>query len=394
MNDIRFQSMPADSRVPAVLAHKDFMAEANRILQLPEEAVDAFERAIDFIRNDSHLAALVRHYHQQLFHSAGEKRELLESLLAVEASMGDHAGMFAAVVFVSGLPQAVRLYEAKGIPPRVMTDTFSDFGIWMRNHKEKHGTWGLSQVHWLIHHFTFKIFRLGRLQFMPITFGQKIKAFRHRRTGETIVFSDAGVRFRGDGQVDGTNEIYDRDSGWTSRFAVADGEIMGNPISPDGYASSETTRLPADDWQLELSEGDHVLDVHIPQGGKMAHELCLKSYRQAMEFFPKYFPERAFKAFVCTSWLLSPQFRQILPADSNILMFQRDYHLLPVLSNDRQTFERVFGEKPADLTQAPRDSALRKIILDYYLNGNLTNFASGFLWTDRIPDVPDSSSRS
>ena len=52
-------------------------------------------------------------------------------------------------------------YEEKGIEDSIFFDTLSDLGIWCRsNHNE-----GLENYNWIRHHVSFKLFKLGRLQF-------------------------------------------------------------------------------------------------------------------------------------------------------------------------------------------------------------------------------------
>jgi hypothetical protein len=130
--------------------------------------------------------------------------------------------------------------------------------------------------------------------------------------------------------------------------------------------------------------GDPVLAVHIPADGKLDHEQCRASYLAALEFFPAYFPEIPFDAFTCHSWLLDPELRKILPESSNIVRFQRDFHIYSIQDDDRQMFERVFGNKPADLSQAPRDSSLRRAILDHLQAGNSMHKGMGFILRQEI----------
>ncbi len=52
-------------------------------------------------------------------------------------------------------------YEEKGIEDSIFFDTLSDLGIWCRNNHNK----GLENYNWIRHHVSFKLFKLGRLQF-------------------------------------------------------------------------------------------------------------------------------------------------------------------------------------------------------------------------------------
>lgn len=56
-------------------------------------------------------------------------------------------------------------YEALDIPENILLDTLSDLVIWTNTHYNLTGKFGLSETGWLCRHLSFKLFRLGRLQF-------------------------------------------------------------------------------------------------------------------------------------------------------------------------------------------------------------------------------------
>ncbi len=56
-------------------------------------------------------------------------------------------------------------FEERGIPESIMMDTLKDIVVWAKNWYCVKGTLHLSQLDWLSYHVTFRIFRLGRLQF-------------------------------------------------------------------------------------------------------------------------------------------------------------------------------------------------------------------------------------
>ena len=81
-----------------------------------------------------------------------------------------------------------------------------------------------------------------------------------------------------------------------------------------------------------IKKGDSVIEVHIPDTGKLDNNECKKSIVAAKVFFEKYFPHYSYNYFTCHSWLLDETLETILPADSNILKFS-------------SMFEVVFSEK-------------------------------------------------
>lgn len=358
------------------------MERACHAIHLPEEAAQAIRDGAALIREDERLSALARQFHRELFVDQTEpvnetNKRLLES--------DPHGAMLAAVVYMGALPQMIDIYKAKGISERVWIDTLGDMAIWMQQYYSEHGEWGLGQVGWLIRHMTGRLFQLGRFQFAFMAYNKPFKAFRNRSTGVIAVLAESGVRFRADGQADGTNGVYDSESGWLSVYDYDGGDHTGNPIA-NAAAVREPVRLSDREWELVLETGDNVLDVHIPASGKMTYELCRESYRTAIKFAAEFYPESPFKGFVCSSWLLAPQLPRLLPADSNIVRFQSDYNVTPVKSDEKQTLERVFGfgTKLEDLPSFPRDTSLQKTVYDYLASGGFIHGAAGFIMKESV----------
>ena len=58
------------------------------------------------------------------------------------------------------------------------------------------------------------------------------------------------------------------------------------------------------------------------------YHFVIFNYENSKEFFPKYFPEFSWDVFTCHSWLLDDTLEQLLPADSNILKFQKRFTIV------------------------------------------------------------------
>lgn len=74
-----------------------------------------------------------------------------------------------------------------------------------------------------------------------------------------------------------------------------------------------------------VKKGDPVLEIHIPDTGTLDPEECKHSVAMAREFFPRYFPDFAWKVFTCHSWLLDDTLEELLLENSHILWFQRQF---------------------------------------------------------------------
>ena len=173
---------------------------------------------------------------------------------------------------------------------------------------------------------------------------------------------------RGDGQfadADGTRSR----AAWTTTLSDDTTRLIAHPVDSRGGVLRETVELRRAEWRVLLEEGDGVLGVHIPAGGAwpgwggLAPGGVRDSFDRAGEFFPRYFPERPMAAFSCATWLLDPQLRDYLPESSNIVRFQRFFHLHPVPgATGAQTVERVMGSagRPPTALQRIVDEHLRR----------------------------------
>ncbi|MEQ4207946.1 acyltransferase domain-containing protein [Actinopolymorpha sp. B9G3] len=141
---------------------------------------------------------------------------------------------------------------------------------------------------------------------------------------------------------------------------------------------------------ISLSDGPcgYALSVHIPPVRPLSPTLCDEAFAQASEFFSRHFPEEPVTFFTCESWLLDPQLADYLPETSNIIQFQRRFHLLPVHSEaeppqaDGDVAEYVFGRSHRDLDDYPQETTLQRAYV--------AHLRSGGHWHERTGWMPSS----
>lgn len=85
---------------------------------------------------------------------------------------------------------------------------------------------------------------------------------------------------------------------------------------------------------LNISKGDNVLEIHIPDVGPLTTEECEKSIEFAKEFFSEYFPQFKYKGITCYSWLLDKSLSAFLKPTSNILKFQNMFEEIKTEESD------------------------------------------------------------
>jgi GNAT-like C-terminal domain/N-acyltransferase N-terminal domain len=125
------------------------------------------------------------------------------------------------------------------------------------------------------------------------------------------------------------------------------------------------------------------LSLHVPRSGPLTPEACDASFAQAREFFPRHFPDEPYRTVTCGSWLLDPRLADHLPADSNIVRFQRRFELLPGgVDDDENVLRFVFGTLSTPLEDLPARTALQRAALAHLRAGGHWQNRTGRLSLD------------
>ena len=359
----------------------EFVARACRDTCVSADVPEAALRAATRVAASEALSALFWHFHYLLYGSGTANWPSIHKWPLVEAlqpALGEEAGRFYLLVLLSGLPTMRAAHRAHGVPEAVVRETLGDLQLWLETEREREPE-AIPSLHpynvsWLSNHFRANLYRLGRLQYQFGGFGSRIRVYRHQASRAVLALSTDGVKFRANGQIDGKGEATD---GWTARLVVTDEAVTGTPIVPEGRALGQEVTLPLSEWRQVLSPEDPVLHLHIPAGSPMSHQACGESFAQAMEFFPKHYPDYRFVAFCCGSWILNTWLEELVPPTSNLLRFQREVYLYPIDLWPPTMISRVFGELPEDLSQAPRDTGLQRAILDVLQAGRDLEVGAG-----------------
>ncbi len=272
--------------------------------------------------------------------------------------------LYPALVLLAQLPALRQFYRERGISDDVLADTLHDFGLWIAhayNHGQGHT---LGEFNWLTHHFSGKLFRLGRLQFVAVKGHTPAWMYRSRQTGRLVLLAPEGAQYKPSGWAQDTFRVHEENV-WTAHLRQDGCQVTGYPLLHDGRADSQPVTLDLEDYQLLYQPGDLVLDMHIPTGMPLDLEACRASLRRAPAFYSHHFPELHPTAFQCESWLLGPCLEEMLPPESNIVRFGRLFARATAPGrNDGQFWERIFDFTPVTPETAPRDTYLRRAFLD------------------------------
>ncbi len=347
----------------------DSIRQYAALANLPDSALPTLCMAAEHIALSTALSALAWHCQRLLCHHPDYEIAKIRQWPTLDRALGDVSGAFYLLVGLAAIPHMRAAHALRNIPDDVSRASCGrHYPETLARYRQHHdGRIGVlpGAIYWLRNYVLGDLYRIGRLEYMIRPFSTRVHVYRHLDTHAVVALAADGSYFDGDGLA----TTADAPQARRADLHRVDGGIRGTPIAPTGYAMASPCTLPLDKWQSVLSPGDPILDVHIPTGGQMTLASCRESMQQAMAFFTRYFPEQPYSAFACGSWILNPQLDRIYRTDSNMVLWQRELYLYPIPSGDRSGLVFVFGKDDIDLKAAPRDTSLRRALLDHMQSG-------------------------
>jgi hypothetical protein len=134
-------------------------------------------------------------------------------------------------------------------------------------------------------------------------------------------------------------------------------------------------------------EGKTVIDTHIPRGGKLTEEECMKSFAMAEAFFDKHFPGHGAKYFYCHSWLLSRDLVKVCGENSNVLSFSRLRNYVDCEPDQSaQAVRHVLGINCVrdGIHDFSENTSLQRKVKALLLSGDDINIGSGYRPTSKV----------
>jgi hypothetical protein len=180
--------------------------------------------------------------------------------------------LFPAHLVLAALGDIRACHREFGIPDEISWATLSHLGRAIRNYRAVHGETGVAVSDWDWMRYFGRLYEVGRLQVTPYLLRTHPK--------------EAGPLF------------------W--------------------YEDAEAERLGAG-WR----RGDPALGLHVPATGALTPAECDDALSRLRPAFAERYPGMPLRIATATSWLLDEQLAEYLPADSNIVRFQRRFRLVP-----------------------------------------------------------------
>ena len=156
------------------------------------------------------------------------------------------------------------------------------------------------------------------------------------------------------------------------------------------HARGELFRIGDFQYEKKVDNGKLTIEIHIPSGTKLDVRQNLLSFKEALDFFEKYYPELEFSQFLCKSWLLSKEIEEVMGKKTNISRFGDMFERFSI--NDttgdsvyRFVYKMVPPYPPVD--ELPEDTTLQKKLKEYIKSGKMMYAYGGLISKERLYDM-------
>lgn len=134
-----------------------------------------------------------------------------------------------------------------------------------------------------------------------------------------------------------------------------------------------------------FEEKHQYIYIHIPKDNNLKEQDVNESLSLAQKYIKIYYPELKNDklAYYTETWLLSPEVREILPIDSNIIKFQNKFQIIEYKENTKDFLNFVFnkGYGKVNYNDLPEETTLQKELKARLLNGDKLHLGLGILKT-------------
>lgn len=347
----------------------------------------ALQEAAALISGRPELHLLAWHCHRLVFDvdDYNRIREWTALIPILDHIKPGFSGIFFLWLALGAAPRLRAQNQQRGIPKNVTKATLWDIGIvqlrFARYNDDKIGIQPrLLQWHRLVS--SGNLHRVGRFEYIARPFRGRLRAYRNMATAQVAALSLPDVNYDSEGFLPIDNDAFS----WTSNSNEDKSTFTGNPVSPLGFAMHQQKSLDKREWEIALQPDDISLEIHIPEGEALTEESCRQSFAEAIEFYAKYYPEVTTHSFVCYSWLFNTQFETLFSPKSNVVAWQHEVYLFPMPSTGNDGLYFVFGQDEINPQTAPRDSVMRRAIIDHLQSGKTLRSGGMFFLFDDLKE--------
>lgn len=167
---------------------------------------------------------------------------------------------------------------------------------------------------------------------------------------------------------------------WFHRVNLGVGSLSPDPWFDDQQAA----RLG-----VGFRRGDPSIGIHIPQDTALDPTTLDATFEEGRRVIAAMWPTMGRRLATCQSWMLDPQLQSYLAHDSNIVAFQRRFHVIsdwaPTWANgDDSIVEFAFRSPGTPLADLPRATTLQRAIHTHLERGGHWYVQPGWLDFDGV----------
>jgi hypothetical protein len=369
------------------IIEKSFLEDCFQKYNVPDAKIERMKNALAEIEEDDILCYFTKFLIWDMCRANKHFDEHYYNNL-VPACLHKYPEYYPFLILLSCVRPSIQMLQNRGIPTEFYinipyTPMKKQFEKWVLQDDIT-----VSDFPWDMNFYTCSIFLIDRFYFIPYRFEDEFSVYRNCYNNSVIALQHENLEFRRDGQVNGTNEIYDVEGKFQSLWEEDDLIIRANSINPMGYVEKTPVILNKKDWKLVLKKGDMLLAFHIPEGPGYTPERVRNSMELALEFYSRYFGELDIKGFWSESWLYDARLSLIMDYEkSNIAKVQKQFYLYPTKNSDQMLLERVFGVNSLDLANVIGTSSLQKAVIDYMKTGGRFNSLNMFVLKEETAKI-------
>lgn len=141
------------------------------------------------------------------------------------------------------------------------------------------------------------------------------------------------------------------------------------------------------EYEMRMENDKPLIDIHIPADADMTKGKLRISYLEAVDFFEKYYPDFKGADMVCSSWLLAPSLKHILPESSRIMQFQKAFVVGHMEVDSLAFMDWIYKSRDIPLEELPEDTSLQRKLKPYLRNNGKIEWASGKLISNPFCEV-------
>ena len=192
------------------------------------------------------------------------------------------------------------------------------------------------------------------------------------RTG--ALYADRGI----------PKEIFTETMRFLPRFVNAHAAAYGTPaFTWDRWfyrqLSLKEFRIGPLEYEMTEEGEERRISLHIPAGADLSPGVLYPSLRRARSFFAAFFPAYADAGMYCSSWMLSPALKELLPRSSRILAFQSLFTLSDWDRESDACLDWIFPRRDMPLGELAENTSLQKKAKAFLLSGGKIGWAQGKL---------------